>query len=148
MTEAVPNDIETIVVEHTLPEADLVCPQCGETMQVIGKEVRRTLELEPAKARIREDRYYTYACKNCDKNDIQTPIAEAEKEPALIPDVFASAKAVAHIMVEKFVMYAPLYRQELYWKNQQILLSRQTMSNWLLYRAEHYLEAIYEELHR
>ena len=36
-------------------------------MQEIGKEVRETLVLVPAKAVLRQDVYYTYACKNCEK---------------------------------------------------------------------------------
>ena len=38
-------------------------------MQEIGKEVRETLVLVPAKAVLRQDVYYTYACKNCEKNE-------------------------------------------------------------------------------
>lgn len=145
--DIVPEDIETYTVEHDVSAEEKICPQCGENMQVIGKEVHRSLELIPAKARIREDVYYTYGCRNCDKNDISTPIVKAEKEPALVHGGFASPMAAAHIMTEKFVRYMPLYRQEQYWKSQNIMLSRQTMSNWLLYCSEHYLEPIYEELH-
>ncbi|MEI3306356.1 IS66 family transposase [Dysosmobacter welbionis] len=32
-------------------------------------------------------------------------------------------------MVQKFVMYAPLYRQEQEWNRAGVQLSRQTMSN-------------------
>ena len=35
-------------VEHRLEGEDLVCPQCGDTMAEIGKEVVRTLEIIPA----------------------------------------------------------------------------------------------------
>jgi transposase len=48
------------------------------------------------------------------------------KAPApVIKGGFASPKAVAHIMVQKFVMGVPLYRQERQFKRDQILLSRQ-----------------------
>ena len=33
----------------------------------IGKDVRRTLQMKPAEFWIREDVYYTYACKNCEQ---------------------------------------------------------------------------------
>ena len=65
--DVVPEDIPVEVVEHRLSEEDRVCPQCGETMQEIGKEVRETLVLKPAEAVLRQDVYYTYACKNCEK---------------------------------------------------------------------------------
>ena len=51
-------------------------------------------------------------------------------------------------MVQKFVMYAPLYRQEQEWNRAGVQLSRQTMSNWVLRVAEDWLKPVYEELHR
>lgn len=53
------------VVEHHLPEEERICAVCGTEMVEIGKEIRRTLQMEPARFWVREDRYYTYACKNC-----------------------------------------------------------------------------------
>ena len=63
-----------------------------------------------AQVKIREDVYFTYACQNCKQTGVETPILKTEKEPSLIPDSYASPEAVAHIMVQKFVMYVPLYR--------------------------------------
>ena len=146
--DAVPDNIPVEVVEHRLSEEERVCPQCGELMQEIGTEVRETLKLIPAKAILRRDVYYTYACENCEKNDISTPIMKAPKEPSVIPGSFASAEAIAHIMTQKFVMASPLYRQEQEWARQGLKLSRQTMSNWVLRAVEDHLLPVYEELHR
>ena len=33
----VPENIEVVETEHTLSEEEQTCPQCGETMQMIGK---------------------------------------------------------------------------------------------------------------
>ena len=63
--DVVPDNIPVEVVEHRLPEEERVCPQCGESMREIGTEVRETLKLIPAKAILRRDIYYTYACENC-----------------------------------------------------------------------------------
>ena len=125
-------------------------------MQEIGKEVRETLALVPAKAVLRQDVYYTYACKNCEKNeetdaekeDVSTPIVKTPREPAVIPGSFASPEAIAHIMTQKFVMASPLYRQEQEWGRQGLKLSRQTMSNWVLRAAEDWLKPVYDVLHR
>lgn len=144
----VSKDIPVKVVPHGLSEEETVCPQCGDQMEVIGKEVRETLVFKPAEAYIRQDVYYTYGCRRCDKEDISTPVAKTPKEPALIPGGYSSAEAVAHIAVQKFVMYAPLYRQELEWNRRGIQITRQTMSNWLLRCAEDWLEPIYAALHR
>ena len=146
--DVVPNNIPVEVVEHRLSEEERVCPQCGESMREIGTEVRETLKLIPAKAILRRDIYYTYACENCEKNDISTPIMKTPKEPAVIPGSFASVEAIAHIMTQKFIMASPLYRQEQEWARQGLKLSRQTMSNWVLRAAEDHLLPVYEELRR
>ena len=146
--DVVPKNLPVEVVEHSLSKEETVCPQCGDRMAVIGKEVRETLVFKPAEAYIRQDVYYTYGCRRCDKEDISTPIVKTPKEPALIPGGYASAEAAAHIAVQKFVMYVPLYRQELDWNRRGIQITRQTMSNWLIRCAEDWLEPIYEALHR
>ena len=146
--DVVPDNIPVEVVEHRLSEEERVCPQCGELMREIGTEVREVLKLIPAKAILRRDIYYTYACETCEKNDISTPIVKTPKEPSVIPGSFASAEAIAHIMTQKFIMASPLYRQEQEWARQGLKLSRQTMSNWVLRAAEDHLLPVYEELHR
>ena len=145
--DIVPKDIPVQVVEHRIPEAELSCPQCGEQMAVIGKEVRESLVFKPAEAYLRQDVYYTYACQNCNREDISTPVVTAPKEPSIIPGSYASPEAVAHIAVQKFVMCAPLYRQELDWNRKKIMISRQTMSNWLIRCAKDWFMPVYEALH-
>ena len=146
MEEVVPEGTPVEVVEHR-PE-DRSCPKCGSEMVEIGKEVRRTLKMEPARFWIQEDVYYTYACKVCEKETGDSVIVNTPKEPAVLPGSFASPEAIAHLMVQKFVMYSPLYRQEQEWGRQGLKLSRQVMSHWLLRAAEDWLEPIYQELPR
>ena len=144
--EVVPEGTPVEVVEHRLE--DRSCPKCGSEMVEIGKEVRRILKMEPARFWIQEDVYYTYACKVCEKETGDSVIVNTPKEPAVLPGSFASPEAIAHLMVQKFVMYSPLYRQEQEWGRQGLKLSRQVMSHWLLRAAEDWLAPIYQELHR
>ena len=147
----IPEGIETKQVEHRLEGEDLVCPQCGDTMTEIGKEVIRTLEIVPAQTIVREDIYYTYVCKNCSETadeGCETPIVKAPREKNIIPGSFAAPEAIAHIMTQKFVMGSPLYRQEQEINRKGIKLSRQTMSNWILRATEDYLIPVYEQLHK
>ena len=130
--DTIPDGVPTKQVEHRLEGEDLLCPQCGDTMAEIGKEVVRTLEIIPAKMVVREDIYYTYACRTCNAEDTETPIVKASKEKNVIPGSFATPEAIAHIMTQKFVMGSPLYRQEQEINRKGIHLSRQTMSNWIL----------------
>ena len=144
--EKLPENIRTVVVEHTLTAEEQVCNKCGSQLEVIGKEVKQHLKIKPAEVYIQQDVYYTYACKNCEKNDIETPIVKTPQESPVIKGSFASPEAVAHIMTQKFVMYSPLYRQEQELKRQGVELTRQTMSNWLLKASKLWLEPIYERL--
>ena len=146
--DVVPDNISVEVVEHRLSEEERICPQCGELMREIGTEVRETLKFIPAKAVLRRDIYNTYACENCEKTDISTPILKAPKEALVIPGSFASPEAISHIMTQKYVMASPLYRQEQEWNRAGVKLTRQTMSNWALWAEEHWLEPVYEALHR
>ena len=149
--DSIPEGIETKQVEHRLEGEDLVCPQCGDTMTEIGKEVVRTLEIIPAQTIVHEDIYYTYACKNCSENadeGCETPIVKAPREKNIIPGSFATPEAIAHIMTQKFVMGSPIYRQEQEINRKGIHLSRQTMSNWILKATEDYLTPVYEQLHK
>ena len=143
-----PENISVEVVEHGIPEGERVCDACGTVMERIGKETVRTLVLRPATATIREDVYYTYACPECKTDAAETPVRKTGRVPSVIPGSFASPEAIAHIMVQKFVMYAPLYRQEQEWNRAGVMLSRQTMSNWVLRVAEDWLRPIYDHLHR
>jgi transposase len=146
--DSIPEGIETRQVEHRLEGEDLVCPQCGDTLTEIGTEVVRTLEIIPAQMVVREDVYYTYACQNCNKEDIETPVVKAPREKNIIPGSFATPEAIAHIMTQKFVMGSPLYRQEQEINRKGIKLSRQTMSNWILKATEDYLAPVYKQLHK
>ena len=88
--EALPGSLDEVapetpveVVEHR-PE-DRSCPKCGSEMVEIGKEVRRSLKMEPARFWIQEDAYYTYACKVCEKETGDSVIVNTPKEPAVLP---------------------------------------------------------------
>ena len=144
--DILPKDTEVVEVEHTLSEEERTCPECGEVMDPIGMEVSETLELIPAKAILHRDIYYSYACQNCKENAETVPVIRTPKEPALIPGSYASAEAVAHIAVQKFKMGSPLYRQEKEWNAAGVMLSRQTMSNWLIRCAKDWILPIREAL--
>ena len=144
--DVVPEGTPAEVVEHRLPENERICSACGSEMVEIGKEVRRSLMMKPAEFWVREDVYYTYACKNCEQETGEANIVKAAKEPALLPGSFASAEAVAYLAAQKFVMYSPLYRLEQEFNRQGLRLSRQTMANWLLNTSEKWLRPIYDAL--
>ena len=145
--ENIPEGTPTEVVEHRLEGEDLVCPECGDTMTEIGKEVVNKLKIKPAQVIVEQHVYYTYACRKCNETGIETPVVKAPREKSIIPGSFATAEAISYIMTQKFVMGSPLYRQEQELNRRGIPLSRQTMSNWILRATEEYLAPIYDRLH-
>src|SRR5699024_11912587 len=73
-------------------------------LPIFGKEVVKTLEIIPAQYIVREDIYYTYACKSCSENadeGCETPVVKAPREKNIIPGSFATPEAIAHIMTDR-----------------------------------------------
>ena len=75
--DVVPEGTPTEVVEHRLPGNERTCSACGSKLVEIGKEVRRSLMMKPAEFWVREDVYYTYACKNCEQETDEANIVKA-----------------------------------------------------------------------
>ena len=146
--DVVPEGTPVEVVEHRLSEEERLCTVCGSEMEEIGKEIRRTLKMEPARFWIQEDVYYTYACKACENRTGEARIIKTPREPSVCPGSFVSPEALAHIMTQKYVMYSPLYRLEQEYNRMGLKLSRQTMSNWILNASDTWLRPVYDELHR
>lgn len=145
--DRLPEDLEIEVVEHTLPEEAQLCPQCGEGLHVMGKEVvSEQLKIIPAKAVLVQNVRYTYACRNCEKNDTSVPVVKARVPNAVIKGGFATPEAVSYIMTQKYVLDVPLHRMEADFKRRDILLSRQTMCNWVMKCTEDWLRPIYQRL--
>ena len=146
--EQLPEDVPVVERHHYMDEEGRVCPQCSAHMEEIGTETRSTLGLAPAKVFEIRDICHVYACKACDKAAEPVTVRKASLPAAVIPGGIASPEAIANVINDKFVLGTPLYRQEQFWHRQRVMLSRQTMSNWLMYAVEHYLTVIYDKLHR
>jgi len=144
--DSLPENLPVETIEHTLPEAEQICSECGGVLHVMGRQRRRELKIIPAQVKIMEHIQHIYSCRNCERHNDHTPIVKATMPEPVIKGSFASAEAVAHIMTQKFMMGLPLYRMEQEWNRQGIMLSRQTMSNWLIKCAEDWLEPIYGKL--
>lgn len=146
-SDRLPENLPVEIVEHDLDVEEKECPQCGGDMHVMGRERRRELVIVPAQVKIREHVRKVYACRGCEKDEYGVPVVKAPMDEPVIKGSFASPEAIAHIMTQKFVLGTPLYRQEQDWNRQGIMLSRQTMSNWLLKATEDWLEPIYDAFH-
>lgn len=130
-------------IDYELPASERACPRCGDTMRDIGVDVRRELELIPAKVIVLEHAAHAYACATCGKNSDSTPIMKAKSPEPLLAGSLASASLVAHIAVQKYMNAMPLYRLERGFSYDGVSISRQCMANWIIQCSERYLEAIY-----
>ncbi|MCL2153997.1 MAG: IS66 family transposase [Oscillospiraceae bacterium] len=132
-------------IDHELPENGRGCPECGESMKDIGVDIRRELKLIPAQVIVVEHATHAYACDNpvCEENTGGVTIVKAESPKPIIPGSLASSSLVAHIAYQKYSNGLPLYRLEKGFQYDGVIISRQTMSNWVMKCAEIYLLAIY-----
>jgi transposase len=146
--DSLPKDIlvEKIVCE--LSREERTCPECSDEMSVIGNEYRDELVVIPAKTMIRRYEARTYACKACSDSSDQTPIRKAVWPKPVIKGSYASPESIAYTAHQKFAMGVPLYRQEQEWQRHDVLLSRQTMANWLIRSSKDWLAPIMDELKR
>ena len=134
------------VVEHSLPDSEQVCPDCGGALHLIGHDARRELEVVPAQVKVVEHKRAVYGCRDCEKSSDHVPVVKAPIPEPVIKGSLASPSAVAHIMNQKYIMCVPLYRQEQAWIREGVFLSRQTMANWVIRCAEDWLEPLYEKM--
>ena len=107
---------------------------------------RRELKIIPAQVVVVEHRQHKYACSNCYEDPESTPLIQADAPAPLMSGSLAGASIVAHIMNQKYALALPLYRQEKEFVRMGVSLSRQTMSNWVVYCALNYLLIIYMAL--
>ena len=138
----------TQVYVDTLTDKQKACPVCGTEMIPIGHEVIRT-EIKYTEPKLERIDYIatTYECPKCKETEDPQFIKD-EGEPALIPGSYASSGLAAHVMYAKYVLGLPLYRLEKDFERLGARFSRTTMANWIIYCAKHYLNPVYQYLHR
>ena len=136
------------IIEHHLPEEEMVCSCCGKERHVIKQEVSRELKYIPPSLSVDVHVQHIYGCRHCEAHgDGETPIVVAAPKPKrAFPGSIASPSVVASIIDEKFVMGVPYYRQEQQWIRRGCNISRQNMANWVIRAAETWLAPMYEHM--
>ncbi|MDL2205612.1 IS66 family transposase [Eubacteriales bacterium OttesenSCG-928-N13] len=137
--------LPTEQIVHELPKGERVCPDCGGVLHMCGHDVlRRELTVVPAQYKVTEHVQTIYSCRHCEATATQTPMVKARVPAPLIKGSgIASPSLVAHIVHQKYTLALPLYRQEQEFQRNHIEISRQTMANWLIYTAKHWIAPIY-----
>lgn len=129
--------VETII--HELPKEEQRCPCCGDALHEMSTETRNEIAVIPAEVKVIRHVRQIYSCRRCEREDIHTPVITAPMPNPIQPGSLASASAVAYVMSQKYVDSQPLYRQEQQLARLGLTISRQTLANWMIYGAEHWL---------
>lgn len=135
-------------VTYTLAEGEQICACCGGSLHEMTTQTRREIAVVPPQVKVVQHVRQVYACRHCERHELHTPIVTAPMPRPVYPGSLASPSAMAHVMCQKYVSSQPLYRQEQEWTRLGYPLSRQTMANWVIYGAEHWLLPVVAEMKR
>ncbi|WP_089610479.1 IS66 family transposase [Dehalobacterium formicoaceticum] len=141
------DDLPVETVEYPLSDEAQTCPQCGEHLHQMSKEIRKEIKVIPAQVKVVKHVRHVYTCRNCEKNDISTPVITAPMPAPVLPGSFVSPSLMAFVMDRKYTLAVPLYRQEQQFKHFGIDLSRQTLANWMIHGANDWLVHLYNRMH-
>lgn len=145
--EALLENLPVETIEYRLPDEEQVCSCCGGALHEMSAEIRQELKVIPAQVKIVKHVRYIYACRRCEREEINTPIVTAPMPSPVFPGSLASPSAMAYIMSQKYVESMPLYRQEQQFTRLGVELSRQTLANWMLYGADKWLSLLHDRMH-
>ena len=133
-------------ITYDLPEGDRVCDTCHGPLHAMSQEIRRELQVIPAQVKVIEHVQEVYACRQCERDALTTPIKTAPMPRPVYPGSLASPSLLAFTLHQKFTEHLPLYRQEQEWARLGVPLSRQTLANWVIYAAHTWLKPVYRTL--
>lgn len=102
--------VETVV--YKLEEGEQVCACCGGSLHEMTTETRSEIAINPPKVKVIRHVRQVYACRHCERNELQTPIVTAPMPRPVYPGSLASPSILSHVMVQKYLESLPLYRQE------------------------------------
>ena len=105
-------------------------------------EVYSRVEYQPAVREVVEHHVAVYAAK---KADVDT-IVRADRPVDLLRNSIATPSLVAAIMNAKYTNAIPLYRIAQDFEQNDMILGRATMANWVIRCTERYLSLVYDRL--
>ncbi len=139
----IPPDFPRTVIPHEFSEEQRACqketcPQhgdCGKLRPVIDKDIREEIEFIPAQIKVNRHEYYKYGeidCAEFDDDGSQPGVIFVGREKRIIPRSIVTPSLLSYIVVSKFADALPFYRQEKIFARFGILITRQSMCNWVI----------------
>jgi transposase len=126
-----PKDLPRKRIEHTLTEAERICPCCGIVCNKFDEAISEQLDYKPASLFVCQHVRFKYACQNCHDH-----IAVANAPIAVIDKGLPGPGLLAQIAASKYADHLPLHRLERILGRHGITLSRSTMCDWMAHVAD------------
>ena len=126
---------------HTHLPAKDACPDCGGQLRKLGEDVSEILERVPATYKVIRHVQVKMACTKCDV------IVEAPAPSRPIERGLAGPNLLAHVLVSKYAVHLPLYRQSEIFAREGIDLDRSTLADWVG-AASHLLAPLVDQLRK
>jgi transposase len=142
-TISLPEDLPVEQVVLDLPEEQKVCQETGIELVKIGEEISRKLAHKPGSYYIKEIIRPKYAHPKRSEEGIKT----ANLPESLLNRCYADDSLLAEILVRKYADHLPLYRVSEILSRDNVEISRQLLSQWVLKSAEA-LRPLYNEMQR
>ncbi len=89
-----PSSLPRERVEYDIPDDQKVCPCCTGRMHRMGESLTEQLHIE-VKAKVVQNVRFKYACRNCDRTGINTPIVIAPMPVQPLPGSIATPSTLA-----------------------------------------------------
>ena len=129
-------------VHHELSDEERACNQCGSAMIDMGtKKVRDEIAFHQARIETLQHVQHSYCCKTCERKG-ETSLKKAFVPKPAIANSLGSPSIIAEIIRLKFIQKVPAYRQEEYWQQLGLDISRENMSNWLILTGRNYFSLL------
>ncbi len=143
--KALPENLPRERVEYDLSDDQKACPCCRHQMHRMGEAVTEQLHIE-VKAKVLQNVRFKYACRNCDRTGINTPVVTAPMPAQPLPGSIATASTLAFALVHKYVDGTPLYRLAQTFERAGVPVSRGALGHWVIGSSEKHLHRIYDAL--
>jgi transposase len=125
-----PRDLPRRRVEHTLPEAQRLCPCCGIACPKFAEDVSEQLDYQPASLFVWQHVRFKYACQSCHDH-----VRVAPTPVAIIDKGIPGPGLLAQIAASKYADHLPLHRLERILSRHGVDLARSTMCDWMAHVA-------------
>ncbi len=125
-----PDNLPRCRCEHTLPEAERLCPCCGEVCPKFGEDVHEQLDYQPASLFVCQHVRFKYACQKC-HDGVKTAPAPVQ----VIDKGLPGPGLLACIAACKYADHLPLHRLERILGRHGVEIARSTTCGWMAHIA-------------